>query len=143
MTGRAEEGHGHVRADFPGGWPGDTLNAFTAPCRTTRQNEAFNFLQTLITWRHMKTIIHNGRLTHFVPEDGIYTYFRYDTTGTVMVIMNNTMEQKTVSTGNYAECIGDYSSGDDVIDDTIIDDLSTIAVPSKSARIIELKTQPH
>ncbi len=143
MTGRAEEGHGHVRADFPGGWPGDTLNAFTAPGRTTRQNEAFNFLQTLITWRHMKTMIHNGRLTHFVPEDGIYTYFRYNSSGTVMVIMNNTTEQKNVTTGHYSECMDDYSRGYDVMNGIMIDDLSTITVPSKSVRIIELKTQSH
>jgi glycosidase len=139
MTGHAEKGHGTIRTDFPGGWPGDPKNAFTAAGRTEQQNQAFNFIRKLITWRDAKPMIHDGYLKHFVPDDGIYTYFRYNNTGTVMVIMNNTMEQKTVSTGNYSECMGDYSSGYDVTGGNRIEELNTIDVPAKTARIIELK----
>jgi glycosidase len=39
------------RRDFPGGWPGDRKNAFTAEGRTKKQNKVFNYLKLLIAVR--------------------------------------------------------------------------------------------
>ncbi len=36
-------------------------------------------------------------MMQFVPEDGVYVYFRYDNNQTVMVVMNTAKDQKNIS----------------------------------------------
>ncbi|MCX6234267.1 MAG: glycoside hydrolase family 13 protein [Bacteroidetes bacterium] len=139
MTGNAETGHGFIRADFPGGWSEDPVNAFVPAGRTLLQNETYTYLNKLLKWRKDKQVIHKGNFRHFVPEDGIYTYFRYDNTETVMVIMNNNAIAKTVNTEHFAECMKGFSSGYDVINEQKVNELNLIEVPAKTAIIIELK----
>ena len=63
---------------MPGGWKADTKNAFTAAGRTPEQNDLFNYLQTILNWRKTKEVIHTGKLMHFIPENNMYVYFRYN-----------------------------------------------------------------
>ncbi|MDE6467346.1 MAG: cyclomaltodextrinase N-terminal domain-containing protein, partial [Muribaculaceae bacterium] len=51
MSGSKEGSDGYIRRDFPGGFPGDTVNAFTPEGRPPLQNEAWNFLSKLLKWR--------------------------------------------------------------------------------------------
>ncbi|RLD87371.1 MAG: alpha-amlyase [Bacteroidetes bacterium] len=139
MTGLEHNGHGDIRKDFPGGWPGDTLNAFVAEGRTKEQNEAFNYLKTLMNWRKNKKVIHTGKLTHYIPQDGVYVYFRYNNTKSVMVLLNNTEEDKTIDCSRFSENLSGYTKGRTVIKQRIIDNLNTITVPAKSPLIIELE----
>ena len=39
----------------------------------------------------------------FVPQDGVYVYFRYDDTQTVMVVMNTAKENKTIALKRFEE----------------------------------------
>ncbi len=139
MTGLEHNGHGDIRKDFPGGWPGDTLNAFIAEGRTKKQNEAFYYLKTLMNWRKNKKVIHTGKLTHYIPQDGVYVYFRYNNTKSVMVLLNNTEEDKTIDCSRFSENLSGYTKGRTVIKQRIIDNLNTITVPAKSPLIIELE----
>ncbi len=75
-----------VRRDFPGGWPGDAVNKFTAAGRTAQENEAFGYIKALANFRKTATAIGSGKLMQYLPKDGVYTYFRYDKNQTVMVI---------------------------------------------------------
>ena len=77
-----------VRKDFPGGWPGDPVNKFTAAGRTAQENEAFNHIKVLANFRKNSSAITTGKLMQYIPKDGVYTYFRYDNKQTVMVILN-------------------------------------------------------
>jgi hypothetical protein len=74
-----------------------------------------------------------------VPEDGIYTYFRYNEDEAVMVVLNKNLEEKTLSTERFGEITKGYSSGKEVITSTNIADLSEVKVPARSAMIIELE----
>lgn len=67
---------GLVRADFPGGWPTDPRSAFTSAGRTPTQQDIFAYVSKLANYRKTHSVLQTGQLTHFVPEDGIYTYFR-------------------------------------------------------------------
>src|SRR5690606_16614910 len=49
MKGHGE--HGVLRENFPGGWPGDQRNAFTQEGRTDKENEAFEHIAKLLSWR--------------------------------------------------------------------------------------------
>ena len=131
--------HGDIRAEFPGGWADHDINAFTGEGLTTEQKEVQNYISTIQNWRKNKAVIHHGKLMHFVPENGIYTYFRYNENEVVMVVLNKNQEEKTLPTERFSEIIEGYSSGKEIITSESISDLSEIKVPAKAAMIIELK----
>jgi hypothetical protein len=49
------------RHDFPGGWPSDPKNAFTAEGRTPEQQDVFTYVQTLLRLRHEHPALQGGR----------------------------------------------------------------------------------
>ena len=87
----------------------------------------------------MVLFLQTGKLRHFIPSDGIYTYFRYNGKSTVMVVMNNNEEQKIHETGRYSEILRNFKSGREIISGNPVTDLSKLTIPAKSALIIELK----
>jgi glycosidase len=139
MQGKKSLGDGDIRHDFPGGWPDDSQNAFSQTGRTPIQKEYFEYTQKLLNWRKAKEVIHTGKLMHFAPENGVYTYFRYTEKESVMIILNKNEEEKQLSTQRFAERLNGFSGGTEIITSNIITDISTIKVPAKSAMIIELK----
>lgn len=139
MAGNKDKGDADIRQDFPGGWEGDVDNAFTKEGRTEVQNEYFDFTSKLFNWRKNKSVIHFGKMTHYIPEDNTYVYFRYNDTESVMVLFNNSSETKKLKTNRFAENIGYYKMGKDVITDKIIDITKEITLEPKSVLILELK----
>jgi glycosidase len=139
MEGYAHEQHGLMRADFPGGWPNDKLNSFTAEGRNKDQNDIYNFYKKLLNWRKSNETIHYGKLIHFIPEDNIYVYFRKDDSNCIMTILNNNETDKTIKTNSFYEILENYKSGFDIISEKEISNLESIKITSKSAMIIELK----
>lgn len=139
MTGLEHQGHGFIREDFPGGWVGDKANAFVQSGRTEQQNEAYNFLQRLMKWRAGKEVIHTGKTKHYIPEDGIYVFFRYDENESVMIVLNNNQSEKTLKLHRFAESLQDYSSGRDVLQRTQLEKLDQLELKPMSVRVIELK----
>ena len=149
MAGNKDQGgDAAIRQDFPGGWEGDDNNAFTKEGRTPGQNEYFDFTSKLFNWRKTKPVIHFGKMTHYIPEDNTYVYFRYNTDDpsaselaeqSVMVLFNNSDKTKTLKTNRFAENIGNLKTGKDVITDKIIDISTEITLEPKSVLILELK----
>jgi glycosidase len=99
----------------------------------------YNYLQKLIHWRNANEVIHTGKFRHFIPSDGIYVYFRYNEKTTVMVVMNNNEETKTIETKRYNEFLKKFKSGAEIISGNSLNDLSKLTIPAKSVIIIELK----
>jgi neopullulanase len=130
--------HPNVRRDFPGGWTGDTINAFLPAGRTPQQNEAFDYLKKLLDWRKTATAIHTGKLTHYVPEDNIYVYFRYNKQQTVMVVMNGNKEVKTLNTSRLIENMKGFTQAKNILSGEKISDLKTLSLPPQTALILEL-----
>ena len=78
------------RRDFPGGWPGDPLNAFTAEGRTSEQNDIWNHVQTLTHLRQSLPALRRGTLTNLYVSEQQYAYARQMKTGdAVVVALNN------------------------------------------------------
>lgn len=107
MNGTKAHGDGNIRLDFPGGFPGDTVNAFVPEGRTELQNEAWNFMSKLLTWRRdvANDVIARGTLKHFMPEKGFYAYTRTLGDRCVAVIMNGTDAPLTASMERTAEAL--------------------------------------
>ena len=139
MTGNKDKGDGDIRRDFPGGWQGDSINAFTPAGRNSAQSEYFNFTAKLLNWRKNKPVIHTGLLTHYVPENDVYVYFRYNDTEKIMVILNNNESEQTLKIDRYAQSLESKTSGTDVMTGKTYDLKSNLIVPKESALILELK----
>ena len=58
---------GQLRKDFPGGWESDKRNAFSEKGRTTKENDAYNYVSTILNWRKTAKEIHAGKLMHYQP----------------------------------------------------------------------------
>jgi glycosidase len=127
-----------VRRDFPGGWKGDKENKFVASGRTAKENEAFNFTKKLAQYRKTCSALHQGKHTQFIPQDGIYVYFRHNEQKTVMVVMSQNDQVKTISTARYAEMMRGFTKGKNILDDTMLNNLSQLQVPPMSVQVIEL-----
>ncbi len=138
MAGNKSKSDGNVRKDFPGGWPGDTRNAFEAQGRTPEQNDAFNFLQRLMHWRQGNKAVQYGSLTHYIVENGVYVYFRKYAGQTVMVLLNNNDKAVDVDLKRFANDLKGYTKARSVITHRSWNEPNNINIPAKSPLIIEL-----
>jgi len=128
---------GLVRLDFKGGWPGDSENKFEESGRTNEENEIFNHVRKLANYRKSSSAIKTGRMMQYVPENGVYVYFRYDDTQTIMCIMNPENREIEMTGERFTERITKFSQGKDVLSGNSIN-LSKWKVPAKTMLVIEL-----
>lgn len=77
------------RRDFPGGFPGDTRNAFTAQGRTAQENEVWNHLAKLGSLRQLYEPLRRGRSLDLVDEEQQFAFARLSDKAAVIVIFNN------------------------------------------------------
>ena len=145
-------GHGGLRVDFPGGWPGDEMNLFTAEGRanatkntdglTVPKGQAadlFNYVSHLFQWRKTKDVIHNGKTMHFITRDNTYGYFRYNDTDVVFVYVNNSLEPKNVPWTYYSEISEGLTGGVDVVTGQPFEVSDATVVAPQSVLIVEYK----
>jgi glycosidase len=145
-------GHGGLRVDFPGGWPGDDMNLFSAEGRakatkntdglTVPKGQAadlFNYVSHLFQWRKTKDVIHNGKTMHFITRDNTYGYFRYNDTDVVFVYVNNSGEPKNVPWTYYSEISEGLAGGVDVVTGEPCEVSDATVVAPQSILIVEYK----
>lgn len=131
--------HGLIRSDFPGGWAGDTENAFTGKNLSASQQRIQSFLKKLLNWRKTKTVIHQGKTLHFAPQNGTYVYFRYNDKETVMVVMNKNNTASSIDTKRFSEIIKGRTQAVNVITGEKLSIDKQITIQSKSAQIFEIQ----
>jgi neopullulanase len=130
---------GMVREDFKGGWEGDTENKFTATGRTAAENEAFDFIKKLANYRKNNAVLQTGSMMQYVPEKGIYVYFRYNNQKTVMVIVNSNEQEVTLPSERFYERIKGLTKATDVITGTEYNSIQSFKLPPKKVLVFELK----
>lgn len=135
---KVKDDHGWIREDFPGGWPGDKVNAFTGVGLTADQKEAQDFTKALLNWRKNSEIVHAGQLIHFGPRDGVYVYFRYLGDKKVMVILNKNKEAYSLKVDRFQEIMKGANSGLEVLTNKKLAWTDAIELTPNSPMIIEL-----
>ena len=115
MNGTKEVTDGNVRKDFPGGFPGDKANCFTAEGRTRAQNDMFNWLSRLLHWRQGNEAIINGKQVQFTPRKGVYVIARQAKGQNVLTVVNGTSEPAQMEVKRYAEIIGQATEATDIL----------------------------
>lgn len=129
------EGH---RFEFPGGFPGDNRNAFERAGRTTKENEVFDYLKELLQYRKSHPVLQNGKMKQFIPENGVYAYFRYNEDETVMVLVNNNDQQQVVPLKRFDEMLKDKQTGINLITKEQVLLNESITIPGKTVLVIAL-----
>ncbi len=130
---------GWVRLDFPGGWNGDKMNAFTGAGLRDDQKSVQSLIKTLANFRKTSSALKTGKLMQYLPADGLYVYFRYDDAQTIMCVMNTSNKQQTIDFSKYAERTNNFSTADDVLTHTSYKTSSSLTVDSLHTLILELK----
>ena len=131
--------HGVLRSDFPGGWEGDVVNAFTGEGLDEPQREAQDFVRRLLNWRKGSRTIHYGDFMHFAPVRNVYVYFRYDDTDTVMVILNRDENPVDLELARFAERLDDAAAATDALSGERIALGESISLEPRSALVLELE----
>ncbi|WP_228893650.1 alpha-amylase family glycosyl hydrolase [Pseudoduganella aquatica] len=127
------------RHDFPGGWAGDKVNAFTGAGLSEQQRSAQAFMKKLLNWRKGASVIHNGKLMHYGPEQDAYVYFRYDGQNKVMVALNRNAKPVTLQAARFHEMLAGVPGGTDVISGKRYALDGDITLPARSALVLELE----
>ncbi len=137
-TGTTSPNDGYVRLDFPGGWPGDAINKFEEKGRTDKDKRIFNTIRTLAQFRKKSSALQTGAMAQFLPTDGLYVYFRFDSKQTILIAMNTGNKDQIVKMENYSERTGNYKSCYNVLDQKT-DELKDITLQPNETIILELK----
>lgn len=130
--------HGLIRSDFPGGWPNDTVSAYTGEGLREEQLQAQAFVKRLLNWRQGSEAVHFGKLTHFAPENAVYVYFRYTANDSVMVVLSKNDEPVELELARFAECMEGFEVGVEVLTGERLDLRGGILrVPARAALVLD------
>ena len=141
FTGTKNEGDGIIRKDMPGGWQGDERSVFTSEGRTDMENEAWNYMSTILNWRKTSEAVKHGDLIQYAPlrEYGdCYVYARIKGDETVLVVLNGSDKAAELEMGRYSDVIRDYAAGTDVVTGQTFSLTEKLPVPARGAYILEL-----
>ncbi|MDD2952684.1 MAG: glycoside hydrolase family 13 protein [Parabacteroides sp.] len=138
MNGTKEKGDGYVRRDVPGGWPGDKVNQFEASGRSETQNDAWNFLRTLLRWRKGNDIIARGKMKHFMVNQGVYVYERRLNDRSVLILMNGSDKEVSLPLARYAEVLRGKTSGKDILTGKVIPLGDELEMAAKGILVLEM-----
>lgn len=144
MSNPGGKDDGVIRSDFPGGFPGDRINAFTGEGLSGAQKEFQDFVRTLFTWRRGQPAIHSGQLLHFAPNpgdsqrNGLYVLARLTQEDGVILVLNKAKEARTLAAQDYAEAFRGRTKGQDILTGAARDFSQPFTVPGRSVTIIDL-----
>lgn len=130
---------GWVRLDFPGGWKGDVKNAFTQENLQGDEAEVLALTKRLGSFRKTSTALKTGKMMQYVPEDGVYVYFRYDNNQTIMCIMNTSDKQQAVDCKKFAERTKNFRNAVDVVKNEQYSIAEPLLVEPMAMLVLELK----
>ena len=137
MNGTKEKTDGYVRKDFPGGFPGDTRNAFTVEGRTKAENAMFTWLSRLLHWRQGNDVIIKGSQKQFIPYNGVYVIARQYGGKTVLTVVNGSKKPAALAVKRYAEVIGQAVSAKDILTGNTVSIASDVKLEPRQTLILE------
>jgi glycosidase len=128
-----------VREDFPGGWSDDKEkeNRFNKKGRSENQDEAYDYVSRLANFRKNSSALTTGKTMQFIPDKGVYVYFRYDSKQSIMVITNTGDEDVKPDWSKYAERTKGFTQARNVVSGKI-KSLTGFEIESKESGVYEL-----
>ncbi|HEX2714937.1 MAG TPA: alpha-amylase family glycosyl hydrolase [Candidatus Acidoferrales bacterium] len=130
------------RRDFPGGFPGDPRNAFTAEGRTSDEQEIFSHVETLLRFRREHPALRGGRHWHLAWDDTFYAFVRETREERLLVIFNNATQPRDVRLNLQDTPLSDTQSLEPVFATAtalVRDHQAELRVAPRSVAIYEVK----
>ncbi|HYD81542.1 MAG TPA: glycoside hydrolase family 13 protein [Paucimonas sp.] len=139
MKSPKQRDDGIVRSDFPGGWQGDAVDAFTGAGLDAQQRDMQQFVRKLLNWRKTASAIQRGKIMHYAPDNGTYVYFRHDGKQKVMVAFNKNKSERTLDTARFREMLGPRATAVDVLNGQNHELGKALTLPARSALVLEIR----
>lgn len=128
-----------VRKDYPGGWTTDSINKFDVTSLSSSELEAYNYFSKLANFRKTSLAITSGSTKQYIPQDGIYVYFKTHGNDRLMCIVNTNNSISELQLDRFSESTRGISSTVDVLAENKKEPLSEkIVLPAKSFKIYAL-----
>jgi hypothetical protein len=126
-----------VRRDFPGGWAGDSTDKFKVENRTPDEQWAWNYVSSVANFRKSSKAIGEGKLMQYVPENGLYAYFRYHPQQTVMVVSHTGTTEMKVAMSRFAQRTNGFTKVRNVATNEVMP-LQDFTIQPKQSFVFEL-----
>lgn len=139
LTSPRQRDDGRVRADFPGGWAGDRVDAFSGRGLAAEQRQAQDWLRALLNWRKQRAVIHGGALTHFLPDDGLYVWIRHQPGQIVLAALNRSDRPRRLDPARYDEVLHGRREGRELIAGAI--DLAVAELSAGGSWVVDIEFQ--
>ena len=114
MNNPGTEDHGVIRSDFPGGWEGDAVNAFTGEGLTDQQKEAQDYIRTLAHLRRQSCALNMGEMLHYIPLGEVYVYFKSFGDEHKMIVLNRNDEEVELGLERFQQGLEGFTRMDNV-----------------------------
>jgi glycosidase len=139
MTHPGTDAHGAIRADFPGGWRGDAVDAFAPKGLDPEAAGMQRWVRDLLNFRQSSAALQDGRLTHYAPEKGVYVIFRYTDSEKIMVIIRKDASPQDLNLDRFSDLLRGHKMGTDVISGKQFPLNSPLALPGSDPLIIKIQ----
>ncbi|MBM3444169.1 MAG: alpha-amylase [Bacteroidetes bacterium] len=130
-----------VRKDFPGGWKDDSINKFTPEGRTAQEKDAFLYFSQLARLRKNTPTISKGRTIQFIPQNGLYVYFKLYNDQVIMCVLNTAAQTNQLDPMRYAEVVKGKLSAHELLNGSTIDLTKKVDIAPHSFYIYALNNQ--
>jgi glycosidase len=97
-----------------------------------------NYLKSLIKLRNENIELQSGKLLQYIPNDGVYVYFRNSENKAFMIVLNNSDKKKTLMLDYYKESTKAFTSIKEFGQSDFMKIPPQIQLKAKSASIYEL-----
>ena len=131
--------HGLIRTDFPGGWPGDQINAFSKVGLTAEQKATQTLFAQLFQFRSRSEAMRFGETLHYAPNDGVYTISRFFENEKLVLFLNKNEEDRQIDLSDYKELQG-YDQYYDLINEVESSTSKLVKIRSRSFLLIQMKS---
>ena len=84
------------RRDFPGGFPGDTSDAFSRAGRTSEQQDIFAHTQSLLKLRQQHAALRRGNQEHVAVANKYYAFTRESEGDRLFIVFHNSASAESV-----------------------------------------------
>ena len=95
------------RRDFPGGWPGDSRNAFQPSGRTAEEQSVLEHVRRLTRLRAELPPLRRGSTTNLLTEEQLWAFARTTESAVVLVAFNNDAQASALDFAVAGAGLGD------------------------------------
>ncbi len=101
--------------------------------------EAFTYFKQLANFRKNSPAIKQGTLKQYIPQNGVYVYFRLHEKQKLMCIVNTSANEVTITMDRFDEVLSGSMLFVNAMSGNVITKPNSLAIPSKSFQIFEVK----